>query len=118
MLHATKDFTFEEFKCKCGTCGGGVMNAAFMQKLQALRDAYGKPMVPSSGFRCSAHNRKEGGSVTSMHLQGRAADIFCEDGPDKFEFIMLAAAAGFNGIGVAKTYVHVDDRETQTFWTY
>ena len=43
------NFTEEEFKCK--HCGKAEMNAAFMGKLQHLRNAYGKPMTITSGYR-------------------------------------------------------------------
>lgn len=118
MTQLTKNFSYDEMKCKCGTCGGGVMNEDFMQKLQAVRDAYGSPMVPTSGFRCEKRNEDEGGGKASMHLLGRAADIECVSGGDKFKLMMIAIASGMNGIGIGKTFLHMDDRDTQTLWTY
>jgi Peptidase M15. len=46
--------------------------------LQPLRDAYKKTMTVSSGFRCPALNEAVGGSKTSDHPNGKAADIVCE----------------------------------------
>lgn len=43
--------------------------------LQPLRDAYGKPIVVTSGFRCYSLNKAVGGSKTSDHMIGCAADI-------------------------------------------
>lgn len=43
--------------------------------LDPLREAYGKPIVVTSGYRCPALNRAVGGSRTSQHLYGQAADI-------------------------------------------
>lgn len=43
--------------------------------LDPLRKAYGKPIVVSSGYRCEALNKAVGGSKTSDHMNGRAADI-------------------------------------------
>lgn len=43
--------------------------------LQPLRDAFGEPIVVSSGYRCPALNKAVGGSATSQHMQGTAADI-------------------------------------------
>ena len=45
--------------------------------LQPLRDSVGKPLVVSSGYRCPRLNRAIGGSATSQHMEGRAADIVC-----------------------------------------
>lgn len=43
--------------------------------LQPLRDFYGKPIIVSSGFRSKTLNRAIGGSSSSQHLKGEAADI-------------------------------------------
>lgn len=43
--------------------------------LDPLREAYGKPIRVTSGFRCEKLNRIVGGSDTSDHMKGRAADI-------------------------------------------
>lgn len=43
--------------------------------LDPLREAYGKPIRVNSGFRCPALNKAVGGSSTSAHLQGYAADL-------------------------------------------
>lgn len=43
--------------------------------LDPLREAYGKPIVVSSGFRCEKLNTAVGGSKTSQHKTGQAADI-------------------------------------------
>ena len=43
--------------------------------LQPVRDYFMKPMIISSGFRCAELNIKIGGSITSQHVQGQAADI-------------------------------------------
>ena len=43
--------------------------------LQPVRNHFMKPMVISSGFRCKELNTKIGGSKTSQHVLGQAADI-------------------------------------------
>ena len=43
--------------------------------LDPLREAYGKPITVNSGYRCNALNKAVGGSKTSHHLTGLAADI-------------------------------------------
>ena len=43
--------------------------------LDPLREAYGKPIVVSSGYRCAKLNRAVGGVARSQHLSGQAADI-------------------------------------------
>ena len=49
---------------------------ALAQKiLQPIRDFYKQPVVVSSGYRCKALNVAVGGSQTSQHSYGEAADI-------------------------------------------
>lgn len=43
--------------------------------LQPIRDHFNLPVLVSSGYRGANVNRAEGGSVTSQHLVGQAADI-------------------------------------------
>lgn len=43
--------------------------------LDPLREAYGKPIIVTSGFRCEKLNRAVKGSATSQHRKGQAADI-------------------------------------------
>lgn len=43
--------------------------------LDPLREAYGKPIIVTSGFRCPKLNKVVGGSSTSQHPLGQAADI-------------------------------------------
>lgn len=43
--------------------------------LDPLREAYGKPIIVTSGFRCKALNKAVGGASNSQHLTGEAADI-------------------------------------------
>lgn len=43
--------------------------------LDPLREGYGKPIRVNSGYRCDALNKAVGGSKTSQHRYGLAADI-------------------------------------------
>ena len=43
--------------------------------LDKLREVWGSPIKVSSGFRCEKLNKKIGGSKTSSHLNGYAADL-------------------------------------------
>ena len=43
--------------------------------LEPVRSEYGVPYTPSSGYRSPALNRAIGGSSTSQHCLGQAADI-------------------------------------------
>ncbi len=55
--------------------------------LQPLRKMYGKPIKINSGYRSEAVNKKVGGSPTSSHCKGEAADLDCEDNAMLFSII-------------------------------
>ena len=46
--------------------------------LQCIREHFGKPVHITSGYRTAAHNAAVGGSKSSQHLLGRAADFYVE----------------------------------------
>ena len=82
----TKNFTLEELINSPTAKRLGINNTPNRQQqenlkklcqivLQPIRDKYGKSIVVSSGFRCKLLNQKVGGSVTSDHCYGNAADI-------------------------------------------
>ena len=58
--------------------------------LDPLRDAWGAPLVINSGYRCDALNKAVGGSKTSAHLTGYAADIRPSDSRRTAKFIIFA----------------------------
>lgn len=75
-----KYFTRSEpyIACPCGRCGGFPVEPAekLMRLADAVREAAGKPMVPTSTVRCQAHNDELRGAVkNSRHLLGHAMDF-------------------------------------------
>lgn len=55
--------------------------------LEPLREAYGKPLTISSGYRCPKLNQAVGGVATSAHKVGYAADIKVKDIDGLFNFV-------------------------------
>ena len=55
--------------------------------LDPMRAAYGKPIYVSSGFRCALLNEAVGGSATSVHPLGYAADLQADDMEDFKRFV-------------------------------
>lgn len=53
--------------------------------LDPLREALGMPIKVNSGYRCEELNKKVGGSKTSQHKTGCAADITCKDNKKLYE---------------------------------
>jgi uncharacterized protein YcbK (DUF882 family) len=116
-----KYFKYYEFDSPDVDGSGQMMDAEFLQMLDTSRELHGKPMVINSGFRTEEHNQKVGGTPNSSHLKGLAADIKCSTSADRYDMLDSLLKAGFNRIGIAKTFIHVDiDEEKPPFliWTY
>jgi zinc D-Ala-D-Ala carboxypeptidase len=66
-------FSPREIACK-GT-GRLVVDDQALDKLQALRDRLGKPLILTSAYRSPEHNKRVGGAKNSRHMQGDAFDV-------------------------------------------
>ena len=108
-----KYFKQEEFECKCG-CGKNNVDYEFLTRLDIARGKAGIPFVINSGCRCAEHNKNVGGSDTSSHLKGIAADIRCANNTELWSIIHGLMYAGFKRVGIAKNFVHVDADTTKT----
>ena len=51
------------------------LEALVKNVLDPLREAWGKPIIVTSGYRCPKLNRAVGGATNSQHTKGEAADI-------------------------------------------
>ena len=56
--------------------------------LQPIRERFNKPITISSGYRCKALNKAVGGSKTSSHMYGYAADLIVHDFEEVFKWIV------------------------------
>ena len=80
-------------------------------KLDAIKNEYGKPFKINSTFRDPKRNKEVGGAKNSAHLRGNAVDIKLGDRTkeDTLRFIEIASKNGIGGIGVYKPgSVHLD----------
>lgn len=112
-----KYFTLDEFDCEHS--GDNRMCAEFLQKLDNLRHDAGIPFVVTSGYRSPTHPEESKKTHPGTHSQGIAADIRITNGGDLYTILKLALEHGFTGIGIAKTFIHLDTRgTTPVVWTY
>jgi len=54
-------------------------------------------------------------------MYGLAADIKCTNSIDRFHLVFLLQETGFQRIGIADNFIHVDldfDKSQQVMWTY
>ena len=114
------NFKREEFTCRCG-CGRNEMKPEFLERLQALRSVYGKPMAVTSGYRCPQHPKEAAKAQPGMHNTGLAADVGIS-GSEAVALLRLALEAGFKGIGINQKgdgrFLHFDLREVPAIWSY
>ena len=80
-----------------------------MDRLQALRNRLGKPLIVRSGYRSPAHNKAVGGAKASKHMDGTAFDIAMAN-HDPAAFEAAARAVGFLGFGYypRSGFMHID----------
>lgn len=103
-------FRPEEFKCKCGKCSGGSMDAGLVSKLNEARHLAQVPFNITSAYRCAAHNERVGGKPNSAHLRGLAVDISFKDNTHAFAILQALINVGFVRIGYNQkhSFFHVD----------
>lgn len=103
-------FSPGEVECGCG-CGGSIVRAELVHRLEALRMEIDEPMVVRSWYRCGSWNRRVGGVSRSRHLFGLAVDIAADRGGELHaRLLWLAPRYGFRGIGDYPDFMHMDVR--------
>lgn len=110
------NFSFVEFRCKCGDDGTPYTSCdriwvlrAHVRRLEAYRAKVNKAIRIISGCRCTSHNRAVGGATKSQHLFGGASDIY-----GLVSLTTLRSYGIFAGLGYQRAtnrVVHVDSRD-------
>lgn len=116
----SKHFKEKEYTCKCG-CGYSDISAELLDKLDKARELAGIPFVLTSGLRCEKHNVNVGGAKSSAHVTGEAVDIKAVDSRSRSIILNACIKAGFNRIGLHKSFIHVDvakDKDQDVVWFY
>jgi len=126
----------ENLKCPCG-CGAS-LNQDTKDKLDKLRELYGKPVYIEQGATCKDYSvNKVGRKPTSTHIDNgdgaKAVDIknkTFNNKSDYFHFISCIIQAGFTGIGQGSHWIgaggdyrlHIDTKLSLSgdmrSWTY
>ena len=114
-------FHISEFDSPDELGSGAGMSRKFLKMLDEARELAGVPFKINSGYRSVAHNKKVGGLENSSHLIGVAADISCDTSSKRYRILASLIAVGFTRVGIAETFIHVDNDATKTpgvAWTY
>ena len=110
-LMATPHFVMAEYACDCaGYCDGWpcAMEPELLEKIEALRCYFGRPIIITSGVRCAARNEEVGGVSWSFHKRGYAADLYCP-GVGVGDLAAGAKDCGLNVLPYYSSgYIHVE----------
>ncbi len=113
------NFSREEFACNC--CGVNEIKDELIDRLQIVREMYGKPMRINSGHRCQKANRAAGSRSTSSHVIGEAADIGCTSSRERDKLVGYLRTQ-FQRMGIHKQFIHVDisddKKASPVLWVY
>lgn len=110
-------FKLSEFDCQ--QTGENLMDPEFLLMLDALRHECGFSFTITSGYRSPKHSIEAAKAKPGTHAQGIAADIATTDAHQRFLIVSNAVKLNFQGIGIARSFIHVDSRTTKPrVWSY
>ena len=120
-IQVFKYFKLEDFNCQ--ETGENEMSRDFIHKLDELREACGFPFIITSGYRSPNHSIEKRKEKAGTHAQGIAADIKVSNGNQRYKIVEQAIQMGFTGVGIARTFIHVDSRivgadKAPVMWCY
>ena len=109
-------FKVREFACSDGT-DTVFVSPALVEVLEKVRVHFGKPVTINSGYRTETKNKSVGGAAYSQHKYGLAADIHI-DGvtPKQIASYVETLLPNTGGIGIYKTFTHIDVRKVRSRW--
>lgn len=110
------NFKVKEFACTDGS-DPIFIDSDLVNILQKIRNHFGKSVTITSAYRTPGKNKACGGTTYSQHLYGKAADI-------KIQGVAPKTVAAYaekllpksGGIGIYKTFTHIDVRATKSRW--
>lgn len=112
----SENFTVKEFACKDGT-DYLFIDTKLVNLLQNIRNHFGKPIIINSAYRTHNYNKKIGGATSSQHCLGTAADIVVKGiSPIDVARYVESIQPTTGGIGLYKTFTHVDVRSNRARW--
>jgi len=100
---------FSPAEIACRGTGQIKLHPEALDRLQALRDRLGKPLILRSAYRSPAHNKAVKGAPRSKHMEGTAFDIAMSN-HDPVAFEAAARDVGFLGFGFypRSGFIHID----------
>ena len=96
------------------------MNVDFLDKLDEAREYANIPFIINSAYRSPEHPLSIK-NPSSSHIKGLAVDISAKDSRTRYIVLNALIKVGFNRIGLASSFIHVDsdlDKSQNVIWTY
>lgn len=111
-------FRVREFHSKHDPSDLVKVDARLLYLLENIRNYVGKPVHINSGYRSPEYNATlKNASPRSQHCNGKAADIWVEGvTPKQIADIAECYLGSSGGIGIYKTFTHVDVRTSCARW--
>ena len=110
-------FRVREFACRDGSDTVFVSDD-LVRVLEQIRTHFGKPVHINSGYRTEVYNKSlKDASQYSQHKYGLAADITIQGvTPAQIAAYAETLLPGTGGIGIYKSFTHVDVRRIKSRW--
>lgn len=116
-MNISEHFRRSEFACHCG-CGFAAVDAELLKVLEDVRCHFNAKVKITSGCRCKSHNSRVGGASKSKHVFGIAADIKVDGtSPVNVAKYLKKKYPKKYGIGVYKSWTHIDVRSNKARWS-
>lgn len=112
---------FSHDELRCPHCGVNLCTRLLLMALEQLRGTVGRPVIVTSAYRCTAHNRAVGGALNSKHILGEAADVRVKGVTGAQLETAALACELITAIGRSDTanYIHIDVRKVAPVrWCY
>jgi len=120
ITDSSKHFSRKELQCSAsGRCE---MRQELLDRLELVREEYGRPIFLSSAYRDPELHPIENKKIKpGEHARGNAVDILCY-GEEALKILRLLCKHGFTGIGVYQSgelgsrFIHADLRQKPTLF--
>ena len=116
--------TDKKLLCTCGDidCDKRSVNQFTVNRLQLVRDDYGKGMIITSGGRCPKHPNEIRKAKPGDHQKCFAVDVQYKTVLERNKLMVLAGRHGATRVAYGKSFVHMawtptDDKSVPT-WEY
>jgi len=114
----TQYVNLQQLECPC--CHQVKISVKLVNILDKIRELI--PVIVTSGYRCSNHNKEVGGAINSFHIQGLALDLhpIMITNSNATVINLFNFACGMpdlRGIGLYIHHVHIDLRQgKRAYW--